>query len=296
MNSQERRSLTKSVISILIAVIIVYSFEYFYLTIANFLNIPGKYDIYVKDAFVALIIIIVAFVLLRITRKLLNQLTLRSNGERNLNGIYIILRILIYALAITVFLIYAGVNLEGALVGGAIGGVVIGFAVQSVVSSLLSGLLVTAGGFLKPDESISIFSWMFPETLTGKVEDVKTLYTRVKLTNSRSVLIPNTILFGSSIFTKLNEGRKVKYEFNSVIPADVNAREVIANFTQKKEKLMADLKIDEINSYFIQKNGTTNTISFIIQFEEIVNLNGYMDRINTEVEDSYWEIKNKPKN
>lgn len=296
MNSQERRSLTKSVISILIAVIIVYSFEYFYLTIANFLNIPGKYDIYVKDAFVALIIIIVAFVLLRITRKLLDQLTLRSNGERNLNGIYIILRILIYALAITVFLIYAGVNLEGALVGGAIGGVVIGFAVQSVVSSLLSGLLVTAGGFLKPDESISIFSWMFPETLTGKVEDVKTLYTRVKLTNSRSVLIPNTILFGSSIFTKLNEGRKVKYEFNSVIPADVNAREVIANFTQKKEKLMADLKIDEINSYFIQKNGTTNTISFIIQFEEIVNLNGYMDRINTEVEDSYWEIKNKPKN
>jgi small-conductance mechanosensitive channel len=296
VNSQERRSLTKSVISILIAVIIVYSFEYFYLTIANFLNIPGKYDIYVKDAFVALIIIIVAFVLLRITRKLLNQLTLRSNGERNLNGIYIILRILIYALAITVFLIYAGVNLEGALVGGAIGGVVIGFAVQSVVSSLLSGLLVTAGGFLKPDESISIFSWMFPETLTGKVEDVKTLYTRVKLTNSRSVLIPNTILFGSSIFTKLNEGRKVKYEFNSVIPADVNAREVIANFTQKKEKLMADLKIDEINSYFIQKNGTTNTISFIIQFEEIVNLNGYMDRINTEVEDSYWEIKNKPKN
>ena len=296
MNSQERRSLTKSVISILIAVIIVYSFEYFYRTIANFLNIPGKYDIYVKDAFVALIIIIVAFVLLRITRKLLNQLTLRSNGERNLNGIYIILRILIYALAITVFLIYAGVNLEGALVGGAIGGVVIGFAVQSVVSSLLSGLLVTAGGFLKPDESISIFSWMFPETLTGKVEDVKTLYTRVKLTNSRSVLIPNTILFGSSIFTKLNEGRKVKYEFNSVIPADVNAREVIANFTQKKEKLMADLKIDEINSYFIQKNGTTNTISFIIQFEEIVNLNGYMDRINTEVEDSYWEIKNKPKN
>lgn len=296
MNSQERRSLTKSVISIVIAVIIVYTFEYFYLTIANFLNIPGKYDIYVKDAFVALIIIIVAFVLLRITRKLLDQLTLRSNGERNLNGIYIILRILIYALAITVFLIYAGVNLEGALVGGAIGGVVIGFAVQSVVSSLLSGLLVTAGGFLKPDESISIFSWMFPETLTGKVEDVKTLYTRVKLTNSRSVLIPNTILFGSSIFTKLNEGRKVKYEFNSVIPADVNAREVIANFTQKKEKLMADLKIDEINSYFIQKNGTTNTISFIIQFEEIVNLNGYMDRINTEVEDSYWEIKNKPKN
>lgn len=296
MNSQERRSLTKSVISIVIAVIIVYTFEYFYLTIANFLNIPGKYDIYVKDAFVALIIIIVAFVLLRITRKLLDQLTLRSNGERNLNGIYIILRILIYALAITVFLVYAGVNLEGALVGGAIGGVVIGFAVQSVVSSLLSGLLVTAGGFLKPDESISIFSWMFPETLTGKVEDVKTLYTRVKLTNSRSVLIPNTILFGSSIFTKLNEGRKVKYEFNSVIPADVNAREVIANFTQKKEKLMADLKIDEINSYFTQKNGTTNTISFIIQFEEIMNLNGYMDRINTEVEDSYWEIKNKPKN
>lgn len=296
MNSQERRSLTKSVISIVIAVIIVYTFEYFYLTIANFLNIPGKYDIYVKDAFVALIIIIVAFVLLRITRKLLDQLTLRSNGERNLNGIYIILRILIYALAITVFLVYAGVNLEGALVGGAIGGVVIGFAVQSVVSSLLSGLLVTAGGFLKPDESISIFSWMFPETLTGKVEDVKTLYTRVKLTNSRSVLIPNTILFGSSIFTKLNEGRKVKYEFNSVIPADVNAREVIANFTQKKEKLMADLNIDEINSYFTQKNGTTNTISFIIQFEEIMNLNGYMDRINTEVEDSYWEIKNKPKN
>jgi small-conductance mechanosensitive channel len=296
VNTQERRSLSKSVVSIVIAVIVVYAFEYYYLKIASVFNIPVKDDIYVKDAFVALIIIIVAFVLLRITKRLLNQLTLRSNGERNLNGIYIILRIVIYALAITAFLVYAGVNLEGALVGGAIGGVVIGFAVQSVVSSLLSGLLVTAGGFLKPDESISIFSWMFPETLTGRVEDVKTLYTRVKLTNSRSILIPNTILFGSSIFTKLNEGRKVKYEFNTTIPADVNAREVITKFMEQKDKIVNDLNIDEINTYFTQKNGTTNTITFIIQFEEIMKLNGYIDKINTAVEDSYWEIKNKPKN
>ena len=116
MNTEERRSLSKSIISIVVAVIIVYAFEYYYLEIASIFNIPIKDDVYVKDVFVALIIIIVAFVLLRITKKLLSQLTLRSNGDRNLNGIYIILRIVIYALAITAFLVYAGVNLEGALV------------------------------------------------------------------------------------------------------------------------------------------------------------------------------------
>ena len=296
MNPQERRSFAKSILSVIIAVIAVYLFEYFYTAIATFLNIPAKDKVFVQDAFVALIIAIVAFVVLRVIKKLLDQLTIKSNGERNLNGIYIILRIIIYAAAITTFLIYAGVNLTGALVGGAIGGVVIGFAVQSVVSSLLSGLLVTAGGFLKPEESISIFSWMFPTTLTGKVEDVKTLHTRVRLTNSRSILIPNTILFGSALFTKLNDGKKVKYPFTSTIPADVNAKEVLQNFSLKKERILSEMKLDSLETYLSQKNGPSNTISFIIQFEDIMLLNGYMDRINMDLEESYWEIKNKPKN
>ncbi|MHB1439319.1 MAG: mechanosensitive ion channel domain-containing protein [Cuniculiplasma sp.] len=296
MDEQERGSLWKSVISIIIAVLVVYLFEIEYPVIASILSIPQGYDTYVKDAFVALIIGIISMVLLKIFKRLFSQIGTRSNGERNLNGVYIIIRIVIYAIAITIFLLYVGINLQGALIGGAIGGVIIGFAIQSVVTSILSGILVTAGGFLKPEETISIFSWMFPETLTGTVEDVKTLHTRVRMTNGRSILIPNTILFGSAIFTKLNEGRKIRYQFVSTMPADTNASEIMDSLNLKKDQIKSDLKLQEFDFFLNQKNGMTNSILFIIQFEDITNLNSYMDRINVEVERSYWEIKNKPKN
>jgi small-conductance mechanosensitive channel len=295
MKKQGEKSLTEVILTVVVGVFFVLAFEFSYPYFASFFNIPASYDIYVKGLFGAVIIGILALIILRIVKRVLDRISARSNGERNLNGIFILIRIIIYAIAIFTILAYIGVNLAGAIEGGAIGGIVLGLAVQSVASSFLSGIMVTAGGFLKPEESISIYSWMFPETLTGKVEDVKTLYTRVRLLNSRSILIPNTILFGQALFTKLNEGRKIRYQVNATLPADTNAFEIMESLKGKKEKIVSDLGLQEMDIFLSAKNGTTNTILFNIQFEDVMLLNKYIDTINQEVEKSYWEIKNKPK-
>ncbi len=218
-----------------------------------------------------------------------------SNGQRNLNGVFIILRVLIYALAITWFLADIGVNLEGALIGGTIGGVIIGFAVQSVVSSLLSGMMITAGGFMKPDEAISVSSWMFSDTITGTVEDVRTLYTKVRLPNSNVILIPNTILFGSAIFTRLNKGRNIIYNFSATVPSDTNAFEILEILNSKKEGIRNDLNLISLNIFLNSKNGTTNSFSIIIEFSDMNKINDIINALNLEVEKAYWGVKNKPK-
>ena len=250
---------------------------------------------YINYAFSGAIALALALTLTSILKSFVRRVNVMSNGQRNLNGVFIILRVLIYALAITWFLADIGVNLEGALIGGTIGGVIIGFAVQSVVSSLLSGMMITAGGFMKPDEAISVSSWMFSDTRTGTVEDVRTLYTKVRLPNSNVILIPNTILFGSAIFTRLNKGRNIIYNFSATVPSDTNAFEILEILNSKKEGIRNDLNLISLNIFLNSKNGTTNSFSIIIEFSDMNKINDIINALNLEVEKAYWGVKNKPK-
>jgi len=250
---------------------------------------------YINYAFSGAIALSLALTLTSILKSFVRRVNVMSNGQRNLNGVFIILRVLIYALAITWFLADIGVNLEGALIGGTIGGVIIGFAVQSVVSSLLSGMMITAGGFMKPDEAISVSSWMFSDTITGTVEDVRTLYTKVRLPNSNVILIPNTILFGSAIFTRLNKGRNIIYNFSATVPSDTNAFEILEILNSKKEGIRNDLNLISLNIFLNSKNGTTNSFSIIIEFSDMNKINDIINALNLEVEKAYWGVKNKPK-
>ncbi len=299
--SAGEKSAIKSVATIAFGIIIAMVFEYFlpgiepYIDISSSPTTNSDINRYIQYAVIGVIIASITFILLRVVRTFINQLMARSKSNKNLNGVYILIRITVYAIAIGIFLGFIGVNLQGAIVGGAIGGVVLGLAVQSAASSILSGVLVTAGGFLQPEESISIFSWMFPETITGKVEDVKTLHTRVKLPNGTSILIPNNILFGQAIFTRLNEGNKVKYNLTSTFPADANANEILSDMDTKKEQFIRDLDLVELKYFLGSKNGTTNSINFIFTLRDVLQLNRYIDYANRMVEESYWKIKNKPK-
>lgn len=184
-------------------------------------------------------------------------------------GAFIIVRIVIYAAAIFWFLSYIGVNLEGALVGGAIGGVVIGFAVQSVVSNLLSGIMVSGGGFIKPGDAVLVYSWLFGQTITGRVEDVKVLHTRIRNALGQTFLIPNTALLGSSIYTSLGVGKNLSFTFSVVLPADIPADKLIERARNELDSIYGYGKGFTADIYLTSKTGNSNTYSVVMKFSDI---------------------------
>ncbi len=293
MTVSYRRSIINVLISIALAIGLAYAISFALDLLASRYSFLKPYEIYIRDGLGAVIAISVSVALVRIVRHLIENYTSRSQGARNLRGIFIILRVIIYAIAITWFLAYIGVNIEGAIVGGAIGGIVIGFAVQSIVSSLLSGLMVSGGGFITPGEPISIYSWMFGPNVTGLVEDVKTLYTRIRTPAGQTYLLPNTALLGSSVFTPLRDSRGIRITLDITVPGDVPAADLMDNAQNLINSGMKDHGLEDCQIFLSAKNGSTNTFLAVIVFRDIYDLNTVSSYVNLMVDKSYWELKSR---
>ena len=289
-----RRSILKIVVAIVIAVAILYAARYLLAFFSGTYPELSKYLVYIEDAVAGVIAIGIAAATVSILGQFIGSLSEKTNGKSNFRGVFIFVRIVIYAAVIFWFLSYIGVNLEGALVGGAIGGVAIGFAVQSVVSNLLSGLMVSGGGFIRPGDAISVYSWLFGQTITGRVEDVRALYTRIRNAMGQTFLIPNTALLGTSIYTSLGAGKDLSYTFNVVLPADIpadklldRAREELKNFAETEPGFTADI-------YLSSKAGATNTFSVVMKFPDMEKLALFQDSVNRAFDSAYWSIKKPP--
>ena len=296
MNSSIKGGIWKVIATIAISVAVLYvaSFLLGYYSKIYPQLIRYHYLSYIQDAIAAVIAVGLAIAVVRIIGHLINSYAEKTEGRRNLRGVFILVRIVIYAAVIFWFLSYIGINLAGALVGGAIGGIVIGFAVQSIASSILSGIMVTGGGFVKPGDAVSVYSWLFGQTITGKVEEVKLLHTRIRNSLGQTFLLPNGALFGSTIYTPLGIGRNLSFALTVIMPADIPADKLV----EKVKSALQDASVKPTNFttdiYLIAKNSGSNTFSVVIKFSEIEKLSSYQDLINTIFDREYWVIKDTP--
>ena len=291
MPSSARVSILKIIAAIVIAVAVLYAARYLLSFLSGTYTDLSDYLNYIEDAIAGVIAIGLAVATVRVLGQFIGSLSERTNGKANFRGIFIIVRIVIYAAAIFWFLSYIGVNLEAALVGGAIGGVALGFAVQSVVSNLLSGIMVSGGGFIKPGDAVSVYSWLFGQTITGKVEDVKALHTRIRNTLGQTFLIPNTTLLGSSIYTTLGVGKDLSFTYNVVLPADIPADKLIERAREELDSISGYGKGFTADIYLTSKAAGSNTYSVVMKFSDIEKLSVFQDAINRGFDRAYWAIR-----
>lgn len=290
MAKSTARGIVEVAVTIAVAVVILYLIGF----LIDFLDqfSPGlvPYRKFVEDAIAGILAIGVATIIIRIARQVIEEYSRKVKKGRNLRGVYIILRILIYFAAIVWFLYYIGISLEGALVGGAIGGIIVGIAVQSIVTSLFSGIMVSADGLVAPGEPISIYSYLYGQTLTGEVIDVRLLHTILRNVDGQIIRVPNNALLNFTVFTRLRDKGLLKYTFNAVLKEEIPVS-VMMEFV-KGQALAAgkDHGLKELELQFIKKEAGKNTISIIIRFEGLTNLNRIISDINLSIEKTSLQL------
>lgn len=291
MPKSATRGIAEIVVTIGVAVVVLYLIGYVIDYLDQFSPALVPYRRYVEDAMAGVLAIGVATIVVRITKQIMDEYTLKSRKPRNLGGTYIVLRVIIYFIAIVWFLSYIGIGLEGALVGGAIGGIVIGIAVQSLVTSLFSGLMVSADGLVVPGESVSIYSYIYGRTITAEVIDVRLLHTIFRDLNGQLVRVPNTVLLNYTVFTRLRDKGLLKYVFQATVGDEVPVG-VLIELAKKegmatgKESGLRDLEIQ-----FLSKNNGSNTLNVSIRFEGMSNLNKSVSHANLSIDKVYRELK-----
>lgn len=252
-----------------------------------------EYSQDITTGFSVVIIAIGGFYIIRVLQRLIFNSFLVKLERSTASTIKIILDILFYTILVMVILAALKVNLTGVLVGGAVGGVIIGLAVQTIAQNLLSGLLVTTTKTVKPNDAVSLVSWIWGFPVVGEITKVSILFTEIKTTNGIIVRIPNSAFLGNTIFQKLESENSLIYPYQLLVNADVSANELLNLAKSYIQDSFSKNKLSNPEIYFTGKNGTTNAFTVILHFEKMEQLNTLLNLVNEAFEKAYWELKKK---
>lgn len=280
---QRKNELIKIAIEIIIGVIlsiIIGIFLDFF--ISTFIPEYKSYEPYINEGVHAAIILIIGFL---VTGSIIRYIEYKlSTTRKELYGISLIIRIVMYIFLLALVLSVFHVNITGLLAGSAIGGVVLGLAVQTVASNLLSGIFVTSTRTFKYGSVVNINSWLWSIDTTGKIIDIKTLFSKLLTKDNTIISIPNSALLGSGVIVEFNQKEsKYIYPVNITVAADVPVEKVIEYIKNN----------NNIDIYLSSKSGITNVLLVMLRFNDVLEINKKTSEINELVDKAYWEIKTK---
>ena len=152
----------------------------------------------------AIIIVAVAFALLKLFNRLLAKVIGTKNEDRKrvINNIKRFLQILIYSGAAVLILWTFDVNITGLLAGLGVGALVIGFALQDIIENWVSGLLIFTGKTYKIGDVIQV------GTLKGVVTSISLRTTILKTYDRNEIIMPNSMLLKEKIINLTDGGKE----------------------------------------------------------------------------------------
>lgn len=282
MRNEVLKIIVEVIIGIVLAVLAGYAIN---IAINKFLPQYKSYESFIVEAVHAVIILIIGFLVVGSFLKYLKEALIRTN--RSLYGISLILRIGFYVIILALVMSAFHVSVTGILAGSAIGGVVLGLAVQTVASNLLSSIFATSTNTIKYGEVISVNSWVWSIETTGKIIDVKTLFSQMLTKDNNIIYLPNSEILGNSVITEFRtKNGSYTYPLNITVQADVPADQILSQIKENND-------FSDIKFFLSTKNGVSNTFEALIVFNEVTELNEKIARANNALDSAYWNIKSK---
>ena len=143
----------------------------------------------------ALIILIAAFVLVRLFRKLLIKLIGEKTESRKhiLQNVNRFIQLIIYLAALILVLWIFEVDVTGLVAGLGVGALIIGFALKDFIENWVSGLLIVTAKTYKTGDVIQVGN------LKGVVTEVSLRTTSLKTFDQNKIIIPNSLLLREKI-------------------------------------------------------------------------------------------------
>ncbi|AGO61313.1 MULTISPECIES: mechanosensitive ion channel family protein [Ferroplasma] len=282
MRNEVLKIVVEVIIGIVLALLAGFAID---IVINKFLPQYKSYQPFIVEAVHAVIILIIGFLVVGSFLKYLKEALIKTN--RSLYGVSLIIRIVFYIIILALVMSAFHISVTGILAGSAIGGVVLGLAVQTVASNLLSSIFATSTNTIKYGEVISVNSWVWSIETTGKIIDVKTLFSQMLTKDNNIIYLPNSEILGNSVITEFRtKNGSYTYPLNITVQADVPADQILSQIKENND-------FSDIKFFLSTKNGVSNTFEALIVFNEVTELNEKIARANNALDSAYWNIKSK---
>lgn len=235
--------------------ILVWTFLLGLLIALDFSSIPIKIVFYLNKIVLLFLIITLAFFTSNLLIKLLNFYVLQKTEVIAKVSLFeILIKAIIYAVAIIVILSVLGINIAPFLTTLGIAGLAVGLALKDTLGNFFAGLHILIARQIRPGDFISLESGE-----EGFVEDINWRTTTIRLLSNNLLIIPNA---------KLAESRIVNYNLPT---EEVNVRIVVGvSYDSDLEK------VESITSSFAKEFIRTHP-DCNPNFEPIIRFQGFGD-------------------
>jgi len=191
------------------------------------------------SAFVFLLVLIIAFRLSRIARRMMERGLTRSKlklSELLRRMIVSTLGNLVLAIGILFALAQIGISLGPLLAGLGIAGFIIGFALQDSLSNFASGMMIL---FYRPYDVGDVVEL---NGVAGQVEQMSLVNTTINTFDNQRIIVPNTMIWGGIIKNvTAQEKRRVDMMFGIAYSDDIEmAENLLKEIVASHELVLAD--------------------------------------------------------
>ena len=193
---------------------------------------------YLPKLFAALVVLLLFWLVYRLTRLPLTGLLERAGLHRTLVNLLVrnLYRDTVMIFALVMAADQIGVNVGAALAGLGVVGIAVGFAAQDSIANVISGIMI----FM--DKPFEVGDWITVVDQSGEVNDITMRSTRIRTKRNTYVVIPNKTIIDAVLVNHSQKGITrvdvpVGIAYKESIPT---AREVMRTSARGVEGVMTD--------------------------------------------------------
>jgi len=190
-------------------------------------------------------------------------------SDRSLTGILAVLRFVIWALAIVVFLDNLGFKISAIIAGLGIGGIAIALAAQAVLGDLFSYFSILF------DRPFEVGDFIILDDYLGTIEHIGIKTTRIRSLGGEQVILSNTDLTSSRVRNYKRMGkRRVVFKLGVTYQTSLEQLKIMPGIIEKVIKDVKDTTFDRAHFF---SYGDFSLIFEVVYYVMSRDYNIYMD-------------------
>ena len=192
-----------------------------------------------------------------------------ATSDRSLTGILAVLKVVVWVLAIVVFLDNLGFKISAVIAGLGIGGIAIALAAQAVLGDLFSYFSILF------DRPFEVGDFIILDEYLGTIEHVGIKTTRIRSLGGELVILSNTDLTSSRVRNYKRMGkRRVVFKLGVTYQTSLEQLKVIPGVIEKAIKDVKDTTFDRAHFF---SYGDFNLVFEVVYYVMSRDYNKYMD-------------------
>lgn len=205
---------------------------------------------------------------------------------KNLKGILILLKIIIWVLGVIIILDNLGYKITTVLAGLGIGGIAVALAAQSIFGDLFSYFIII---FDKPFE---VGDFIIIGDLMGTVETIGLKTTRIRSISGEEIILSNSDLTSSRVKNfKRMPTRRVIFKIGVTYETPIEKLKKISDIIKNIFESLKDVKLERVHFVSYGDFALNYEIAYLVLSSDYIKYMDLQQEINFKIKEEFDKLK-----